>query len=381
MSRPAATLGSPRVKPVLPLFDLTRDWPELRAEALAVFEQIAATGAFTLGRELAAFEAEWAAYCGTRGAVGVSSGTAALELVLRALGAGPGRQVVTVTHTFVATVEAIGATGATPVLVDVDPATACIDADAALAAAASAPDAAAIVPVHLYGRLAAMAALGAAGLPLVEDAAQAHGAVAGGRRAGSLGVAGAFSFYPTKNLGAFGDGGAVTSDDEELLAAVRSLRHHGSADGDANRHVRADGGTARLDALQAALLRLKLRRLDAANADRAAAAARYRERLAGLPVDLPPAQAGSVDHLFVIELDDRDRVLTALRDAGIGAAVHYPTPVHLQPGWRHLGYAPGDFPHAERAARRCLSLPLFAGITEAEQERVAGALTAALGYL
>jgi dTDP-4-amino-4,6-dideoxygalactose transaminase len=361
----------------LPLFDLTRDWPELRDDALATFERVAAAGAFSLGAELAAFEEEWAAYCGTGGSVGVSSGTAAIELALRALGAAAGRSVVTVPHTFIATVEAIGATGATPVLVDIDPATCCIDAGDAVAAAASTA-ALAMVPVHLYGHPAPMAALQAAGVALVEDAAQAHGATVDGRRAGALGTVGAFSFYPTKNLGAMGDGGAVTSDDEQLLDTVRSLRHHGSAPGNANSHVRADGDTARLDNLQAALLRLKLRRLDAATASRCAAAARYRERLAALDVVLPPEHPGHVYHLFVVEVPERDRVLAALREAGIGASVHYPTPVHLQPGWRHLGYAPGDFPHAERAARCCLSLPLFPGITEAEQERVAVALEAAL---
>jgi dTDP-4-amino-4,6-dideoxygalactose transaminase len=362
----------------LPLFDLTRDWPHLRDAALAAFERVAATGAFSLGDELAAFEAEWAAYCGTAGAVGVSSGTAAIELALRALGAGPGREVVTVAHTFVATVEAIGATGATPVLVDIDPATRCIDAGAAVTAAAASSAVAAIVPVHLYGQPAPVAALGVAGVPILEDAAQAHGATVGGRRAGALGTVAAFSFYPTKPLGGFGDGGAVTSDDERLLETVRSLRHHGCAPGDANRHVRADGGSDRLDGLQAALLRLKLRRLDADNGARRTAAARYRERLSGLPLDLALDHAGAVHHLFVVEVEERDRVLAALRASGIDAGVHYPTPVHLQPGWRHLGYATGDLPHTERAARRCLSLPLFPGITEPEQERVVAALAEAL---
>lgn len=345
---------------------------------MATFERIAAAGAFSLGAELLAFEEDWATYCTTAGSVGVSSGTAAIELALRALGAGPGREVVTVPHTFIATVEAIGATGATPKFVDIDPATRCIDAGAAVAAA-TASDALAIVPVHLYGHPAPVAALGAAGVPIVEDAAQAHGATVEGRRVGALGTAAAFSFYPTKNLGAFGDGGAVTSDDEQLLETVRSLRHHGSAPGDPNRHVRADGDTARLDNLQAALLRLKVPRLDAANAARRAAAARYRDRLAALPLVLAPEHPGHVHHLFVVEVLERDRVIAELREAGIGAGMHYPTPVHLQPGWRHLGYARGDFPHSERAAQRCLSLPLFPGITEAEQERVAVALEAALG--
>jgi dTDP-4-amino-4,6-dideoxygalactose transaminase len=195
---------------------------------------------------------------------------------------------------------------------------------------------------------------------------------------GSLGAAAAFSFYPTKNLGAFGDAGAVTSDDEDLLDTVRSLRHHGSDPGDANRHLLTGGGTERLDNLQAAVLSVKLRSLEARNAARRAAADRYRELLAGLPLELPADDPGHVYHLFVVQVDERDRVLGALRAEGIGAAVHYPTPVHLQPALRHLGHGPGDFPHAERAAARSLSLPAFAGITEAEQAQVAAALARAL---
>jgi dTDP-4-amino-4,6-dideoxygalactose transaminase len=349
---------------------------------LATVERIAGAGAFTLGEDLAAFEAEFAAFCETAHCVGVANGTAALELALRACGAGPGREVVTVAHTFVATVEAIAATGATPVLVDIDPATRCMD-PAALAAALG-PDTAAVVPVHLYGRPADMDAIRAAcaprGVAVVEDAAQAHGARLGGRRAGALARAGCFSFYPTKNLGAMGDGGAVVTDDAGLAAHVRSLRHHGSAPGAANVHERA-GRTERLDNLQAALLRLRLPLLDADNDARRALAARYRERLADVPLTLPPADAPgmtSVHHLFVVEVERRDAVLAHMRETGIGAAVHYPTPVHLQPGWRHLGYGPGDLPACERAARRVLSLPLFPGMRLDEVDRACGALETAL---
>jgi dTDP-4-amino-4,6-dideoxygalactose transaminase len=360
----------------IPLFDVARDWAAERDEVLAKVDEIAATGAFTLGEELRAFEAEWAAYCGTAGAAGVSSGTAAIELILLALGAGPEREVVAPPHTFFATIEAIAATGARPVLADIDPATGCNDPRAAAAAVTAAT--AAVVAVHLYGHPAATGELTGLGVPVVEDAAQAHGAVAGDRRAGSLATAAAFSFYPTKNLGAFGDAGAVTSDDEALLDTVRSLRHHGSAAGDANRHELAGGGTERLDNLQAAVLRIRLRALDARNAARRAAAARYRELLAGLPLELPAEHPGHAHHLFVVQVDDRDRVLAALRADGIGAAVHYPTPAHLQPALRALGHGPGDFPHAERAAARSLSLPAFAGIGEAEQAEVAAALSRAL---
>jgi len=366
----------------LELFDLTRQWPALRDDALRTFERIAAAGRFSLGAELEAFEAEFARYCETTHCVGVANGTAALALALRALGAGPGREVVTVAHTFVGTVEAIAATGARPVFVDIDPDTRCMDASALDAVLR--PRTAAVLAVHLYGRPAPMDAIrarcDAAGVPVVEDAAQAHGAFLGGRRAGSLGAAGCFSFYPTKPLGAMGDGGAVATDDPELAAVVRSLRHHGSAPGDANRHERV-GGTERLDELQAAILRLKLPRLDAEALERGELAARYREQLAGLPLDLPPADAPgerSVQHLFVVELAERDRVRDALRADGIGTGVHYPTPVHLQPAWRGLGYAAGDLPASERAAARVLSLPMFTGLQDWEIDRVCAALRRAL---
>ncbi|HEV2059272.1 MAG TPA: DegT/DnrJ/EryC1/StrS family aminotransferase [Solirubrobacteraceae bacterium] len=364
------------------LFDLGRQWPPLRDDALRVFEHVASAGAFSLGSELEEFEAEFATFCGTSCCVGVANGTVAIELALRALGAGPGTEVVTVAHTFVATVEAIAATGARPVLVDIDPVTRCMD-PAALAGALS-PRTVAVVPVHLYGHPAAMPAIletcERAGVAVVEDAAQAHGALLDGRRAGSMGAAGCFSFYPTKNLGAMGDGGAVVTDDEDLAAAVRSLRHHGSAPGDANRHERV-GRTERLDNLQAAMLRLKLPRLDEENAHRRWVAECYREALADLPLGLPPVDAPgavSVHHLFVVEVEERDRVREALRGEGILAGVHYPTPVHLQPGWRHLGYQPGGLPASERAAARVLSLPGFPGMREAEVERVCGALRRAV---
>lgn len=357
----------------LPLFDLQRQWPMLREEAMATFERIAAAGAFSLGEELEAFEAEWAAYCGSRHAIGVSSGTAAIELALRGLGIGPGDEVITVAHTFVATVEAIAATGARPVLVDIDPATRCIDPVAA--GAAVGPRTKAVVAVHLYGRPAPMDELSALGVPIIEDAAQAHGATLGGRRIGSLGAAGCFSFYPTKNLGAMGDGGAVVTDDGELAAAVRSLRHHGAAPHDANHHVRC-GGTARLDNLQAAILRLKLRHLDSDNEQRRWSAERYRQALIDLPLGLPEDGSGgrAVHHLFVVDVDERDRVRTALRAANVLTGVHYPTPVHLQPGWAWLRLGPGDLPATERASARALSLPCFPGMREEEQDQVVEAL-------
>ena len=362
----------------VPFVDLTRAHAPLQADLAAAFDRVSRSGAFILGPELEAFEAEFASYCGAAHCVGISDGTEALRLALLALGAGPGREVVTVPSTFIATVEAIHGTGAKPVLVDIDPATRCMDPDRL--ADAIGPDTAAVVPVHLYGRMAPMEqVLAAAGdVPVLEDAAQAHGARAGDRRAGSLGAAAGFSFYPTKNLGAMGDGGAVVTGDAEVAALVRSLRHHGSAEGNANEHVRP-GATSRLDNLQAALLSVKLPHLDGWIAQRREAAARYREALADVPVELPPddPEGGEqVFHLFTVQVEGRDAVLAALREAGIGAAVHYPNPAHLNPAWSHLG-SRGQFPAAERLAERTLSVPMFPGIEEREIEQVAEALAAA----
>jgi len=364
----------------VPFIDLGRAHEPLQAELAATFERIARSGAFTLAADLDEFEAAFAGYCGASHCVGVSDGTEALRLALVALGAGPGREVVTVPSTFIATLEAIAATGARPVLVDIDPATRCMDPEQL--AGAIAPKTAAIVPVHLYGRPAAMDEIRAAGgqVPVLEDAAQAHGAGLGGRRTGTLGAAAAFSFYPTKNLGALGDAGAVVTDDADVAAVVRSMRHHGAVDGDANDHVRP-GATSRLDNLQAALLSVKLPHLDRWNAQRREAAALYRQALDGLPLELPPDDPPGGDqvfHLFAVELDDRDRVRDALRETGIGAAVHYPRPAHLNPAWTALGGS-GGFPAAERLAERTLSLPMFPGIEAAEVERVADAVRAALG--
>ncbi|MGH2839100.1 MAG: DegT/DnrJ/EryC1/StrS family aminotransferase [Thermoleophilaceae bacterium] len=351
----------------VPFIDLGRAHEPLQAELAATFERIARSGAFTLGAELEEFEATFAGYCGAAHCVGTSDGTEALRLALVALGAGPGREVVSVPSTFIAAFEAIAATGARPALVDIDPATRCMDPERL--AAMVGPETAAVMPVHLYGRPAPMPDILAAcdGVPVLEDAAQAHGYPLSG-------AAAAFSFYPTKNLGALGDGGAVVTDDADLAAEVRSMRHHGHAPGDANAHVRV-GATSRLDNLQAALLSVKLPHLDRWNEQRREAAARYRDALSDLPVELPPEEG--VFYVFAIELDDRDHVRQALREAGIGTGVHYPRPAHLNPAWSHLG-SQGDFPAAERLAERTLSLPMFPGIQPEEIERVAAALRAAL---
>ena len=364
----------------VPLVDLSRVDEEVLSAAEAAFGRLARSGAFTFGEELEAFEDEFSNYCGSRECVGISDGTNALRIALEALGVEPGDDVITVPHTFVGTVEAIAMVGARPVLVDVDAETRCMDTRQL--AEALGPRTAAVMPVHLYGRPAPMEEiLDICGqVPVVEDAAQAHGARIGDRRVGALGAAGCFSFYPTKNLGAMGDGGAVVCDDAGLAATMRSLRHHGSDSGDANRHLRP-GSTGRLDNLQAAILRLKLRRLDGWNEERRRVAERYREALTGLPLVLPatdPPGSSQVYHLFVIELDARDRLMAAMREHGVGGAIHYPTPVHLQPGWRHLGYGPGDFPSAERLAGRILSLPMFPGMTEHEISHVAGVVGRAL---
>ena len=366
----------------MPLFDLRRCLDDDCADAVAIFERLWRAGRFTLGPELKEFEQLFADYCGAEHCVGVSDGTAAISVALLALGVRRGAEVITVPNTFVATVEGIAAAGARPVLVDVDPLHRCMDPRRLAEAVDS--DTGAVVPVHLFGRLAPVREIAAickrSGVPVVEDAAQAHGAAKDGRRAGAWGAAAAFSFYPTKNLGAAGDAGAVVCTDAQTAHVARSLRHHGCVPADANSHVR-EGFTARLDNLQAALLSLRLARLDEHNEQRRAAAELYRELLADLPVVLPapePEDEEQVYHLFVIEVPDRDRVLVRLREAGIGAGVHYPTPIHLQPAWRHLGYARGDFPVAERLSEHCLSLPCFPGITEEEQMRVVGALAEAL---
>jgi dTDP-4-amino-4,6-dideoxygalactose transaminase len=366
----------------VPLFDVARGLAPVRGAAIAAFDRLTRSAELTLGDDLEAFERSFAGFCGVDHCVGVSDGTTALQLGLLALDVSPEASVVTVPNTFVATAEAIAAVGARPVFVDVDPVSRCIDVRALEAAVGA--EVAAAIPVHLYGQPAPMAEIMAvcesAGVPVLEDAAQAHGATLAGRRAGAWGDAGAFSFYPTKNLGGWGDGGALVCRRGEIAERVRSLRHHGCEPGDPNRHVRR-GATARLDNLQAALLALRLERLDYENAERRTAATIYRGLLSDLPVRLPPPDppgASQVFHLFVVEVAERDRVAAALRANGITTGVHYPTPIHLQPAWRSLGYAPGDFPVAERLAQTCLSLPCFPGVTERQLIRVSEALRAAL---
>ncbi len=367
MTPPDTTLAA------VPFTRLDNAEPQLLAELLDVVGSVAEDAAFTLGREVEGFEQEFAAWCETEDAIGVSSGTAALELALRGLGVGPGDEVIVPTNSFIATAEAVSACGATPRLVDVDEATALLTAE--IAAQAITPRTRCVIPVHLYGRPVDMDPLlelcAEKDIFVIEDACQAHGARYRGRPVGSLGNAGCFSFYPTKNLGAWGDGGAVVTDDAELATRVHLLRSHGEA----TRHNHElPARTDRLDALQAAILRVKLGRLDEANQRRRDAGQALSEALAGSPVTAPAPVAASGDHvfhLFVVRSAARDELREHLDANGIASAIHYPTPIHLQPAYADLGLGPGSLPAAERLAGESCSLPIFPTIGEAEIERIA----------
>ncbi len=343
---------------MIPFLDLAAQYraigPDLEEAVLAAMRGCN----YVLGEPVERFEASFAAFCGVRHAVAVSSGTSALHLALLAAGVGPGDEVITVPMTFVATAAAIVYTGATPVFVDIDPSSWTMDP--ARVEAAITPRTKAVLPVHLHGRLADMAAISEIasrhGLVVIEDAAQAHGAERGGVRAGALGEMGCFSFYPGKNLGACGEGGAITTNDSSLAAVLRSLRDWGQ-EGKYN-HVRL-GFNFRMDALQGAALGVKLPHLDAWNAARRRAATAYQ---AGLPAGLAlPAPIGEdhACHVYAVRVPDRDAVRERLHRAGIATNVHYPIPVHLQPAYAALGYANGAFPISEAFGRETLSLPLF----------------------
>jgi dTDP-4-amino-4,6-dideoxygalactose transaminase len=345
-------------------------------------------GRYILGPELSAFEAEFAAFCGASHAIGVANGTDALELSLRALGVGPGDGVVTVSHTAVATTVAIRAVGAIPLFVDVDAADGLMDPEQLEALlelgrkgrlAVSHDRIRAIVPVHLYGRCADMTSIGAiataAGIPVVEDCAQAHGAFHRGRAAGTMGALGSFSFYPTKNLGAFGDGGAVICSDPGLAANVKLLREYGWKD----RYVSAvEGGNSRLDELQAAILRVKLTSLAGDNARRTRLADSYREHIRNPLVRLPQLSTHGVDayHQFVVRADAREDLQQTLLRQHIRSLVHYPVPVHEQPAYRSPDYAPLPLVHTENLARSVLSLPMFPQLAPELVRRVANAINA-----
>jgi dTDP-4-amino-4,6-dideoxygalactose transaminase len=360
----------------VPFVRMDRDDPELLEELLAVVRTVAEQGAFIGGSHVEEFEADFAAYCEADEAIGISSGTEALVLALRALGIGRGDEVVVPANSFIATAEAVSAVGATPRLVDVDPITGLITAD--IVARALTPRVRCVIPVHLYGATVDMDPIlelaRDAKVAVLEDACQAHGARYRGRRVGTLGNAGCFSFYPAKNLGAWGDGGAVVTSSPELAERVRLLRSHGEKPRYRHRMV---GTTARLDALQAALLRVKLRHLDGWNAQRRRAAAELRRALQGLAVEAPttPVPGGDhVYHLFVVRSDERDLLRAHLTARGIASAVHYPVPIHRTEAYAHLGLEAGSLPVAEELATRGLSLPLFPGIEDAELQAVATAV-------
>ncbi|HET8978907.1 MAG TPA: DegT/DnrJ/EryC1/StrS family aminotransferase [Solirubrobacteraceae bacterium] len=371
--------------PQIPLTRLDATEPELIDELLAAVRRVAESARFTLGDEVEAFEAEWAAHCGVAHAVGVSSGTDALALALRAVGVGAGDDVVVPANSFIATAEAVTLSGASPRFADVDPRTALVTAETVEAALT--PRTRCVIPVHLYGRTVEMEPLMALardrGVHVVEDACQAHGARLGPRRAGGIGDAGCFSFYPAKNLGAWGDAGAVVTPHAGVAERVRLLRSHGER---SRHHHELVGTTARLDALQAAILRVKLRRLEEATAARRRAAASLRHALgqaltdltgasAATPLTLPPAPAPGGDdvfHQFVVRCADRDGLRRHLTRRGIETAVHYPVPIHLTPAY--AGSQPRSLPTAETLAAEILSLPIHPRLAPEEITRTAGAV-------
>jgi dTDP-4-amino-4,6-dideoxygalactose transaminase len=367
--------------PSIPLVDLRAQQVAVAEEVAEGWQEVLAHTAFIGGPQVAAFEHDYAEFIGVLHCVAMANGTDAIEIALRALGVAHGDECILPVNTFIATAEAVSRAGATPVLVDcVDDETYLIDTDAVEAALT--PRTRAIIPVHLYGQAAPVEQL----LPLarrmsvwlVEDAAQAQGARRNGTSAGALGDAAATSFYPGKNLGAYGDAGAVLTNSADAAARMRMIRDHGSA-----RKYEHDvlGVNSRLDTLQAVVLSAKLRRLDGWNAARRAAAARYDELLSGCDAVLRPRTLDGnehVWHLYVVRVPHRDRVLKELHAAGIGAGIHYPVPIHLTAAFAGLGYADGAFPAAERTARELLSLPIFPEITAAQQERVVSVLMAAL---
>lgn len=362
----------------IPLVDLARQHAEIEAEVTAGIAAVMKKGNFIQGDEVKAFEAAFAEFSGTRHAIGVGSGTDAIELAVRALGLGSDDVVIVPANTFIASALGVVRAGVQVRLVDCDPSTYLIDVEQV--ADALSPDVRAVLPVHLFGQMADMGALEdiVGDRLVIEDAAQSQGAEQSGRRSGSWGVAAATSFYPGKNIGAYGDGGAVVTDEDDVAAMVRALGNWGS---DVKYHHPIIGFNSRLDTMQAVVLHAKLDRLADWNATRRAAAERYHDLLAGVDgVHRPTVAEGNVHvwHLYAIEVDRRDDVLAALHAGGIGAGIHYPVPIHLQPAMAELGYGVGSFPMTERAAQRMISLPMFPGITESEQERVVETLRSAL---
>jgi dTDP-4-amino-4,6-dideoxygalactose transaminase len=349
----------------VPFVDLKVQLDQLEDELIPAMMKVIQEGSFILGSEVSLFEQAFAEYCGTEYAIGVDSGTAALKLILQAYDIGPGDEVVTAANTFIATALAASHVGARPVLVDIDPDTYNMDVNALEDAIT--PRTKVVIPVHLYGQPADMDAIRAVtdrhGLILVEDACQAHGARYKGQRAGSLGDAAAFSFYPAKNLGAFGDGGMITTNDADIAEKIKKLRNMGQA---VKYHHELLGDNHRLDSVHAAVLRVKLAHLDEWNMARARSAALYNEVLADLEVVAPStaAQVEHVWHLYVVRSANRDELCYHLSEHNISTGIHYPIPIHLQPAYSSLGYQMGAFPVTEQYANEIVSLPMYAGLTE-----------------
>lgn len=363
---------------MIPFLDLKAQYASIKEEIDAAVLGVLASAQYVLGDEVAAFEREFAEYCGVRHAIAVNTGTSALHLALLAAGVGPGDEVITVPFTFVATASAICYTGARPVFVDVEPVT--LTMDPASLEAAITPKTKAIVPVHLYGQMAEMDEIAAVaaryGLPVIEDACQAHGAEYKGRRAGSLGVSGCFSFYPGKNLGACGEGGIVVTGNDEHAARIRMLRDWGQ---EQRYHHVLKGFNYRMDGIQGAVLRVKLRHLEDWIAMRRAHAARYTAMLADARDIRRPAEVAGrrhVYHVYAVRTDDRAALQNRLQANGIQFGQHYPIPVHLQAAHADLGYRPGDFPVSEAAAREGLSLPIYPEMTVRQVESVVAAVRA-----
>lgn len=363
----------------VPFLDLAAQSAEIADEVLPVWQRLFESAGFIGGSEIAAFEREYAEYIGVEHVIGVSNGTDALELAYRAVGVGPGDEVIMPANTFIATAEAVSRIGAVPVFVDVDDEHLLIDPAAVDAAVTERTRV--IAPVHLFGQTAPVELIlpiaEKHGIVVVEDAAQSQGASSSAGRAGALARVAATSFYPGKNLGAAGDAGAVMTDDAGIAAYIRNVAAHGSSVKYVHDHI---GMNARLDAIQAPVLRAKLKRLDGWNTARRAAAERYDELLDGVDgIRLPTVRPGNTDvwHLYVVRVAERDRVMAELSAEGIGVGVHYPTPVHLTGAYAGLGYRRGQFPVSEAAADRIMSLPMFPHLTADQQLRVVGALRSA----
>lgn len=363
------------LKVAVPFLDLSQEFAQLEREWFAGLREIGARGSFILGPNVQAFENEFAEYIGVRHAIGVANGTDALLLSLRALGIGPGDEVITTPYSFFATAEVISQLGANPVFVDIDPETYNIDADRVVAAIGDKTRA--VMPVHLFGCPADMAALRGIcdthGLALIEDCAQACGAQSDGARVGALGTLGGFSFYPTKVLGCYGDGGMVTTNDSDLADSVRCLRGHGATAHFVHEKV---GYNSRLDEVQAIVLRLKLRDMARALDGRRRVASAYNERFRGTQVIVPQPVADGIHayNLYTIRVSDRDRVQQRLLQQGIGCSVCYPVPLHLQVVYKDLGYGSGSLPVSEQASRECLSLPIYPTMPEQHIDRVCEAI-------